>query len=284
MISVQGVAKFDLGGKLSAFETVEHVTLTDSLDIDRRVAELSLLKDGWHDGEGSAPNPDRLRLAGTQLRTRLDPTLPPPFLYPTLGGDLRAEWSLEAAEVSLDIILADLAGNYSALDIASGESVEQTLDLSKDESWTTLNQHTAPARAGGHRGLSRMTDSTMLLRQIHPAFVQADQATSQAFRPTPKDDGKLSVYDGDKIRSRESMVTLHQHPGTGFRRRHGLACGGVYKGEKSLQQPIPLPSRNTASSTLRNLPQTRKLKTQPSCSREQRTRAAGFIASGLSTF
>jgi hypothetical protein len=44
-----------------------------------------------------------------------------------------------------------------------------------------------------------MTDSTMLLRQIHPAFVQADQATSQAFRPTLKDDGKLSVYDGDKI-------------------------------------------------------------------------------------
>ena len=42
-----------------------------------------------------------------------------------------------------------------------------------------------------------MTDSTPLLRQIHPAFVQADQATSQAFRPTPKDDGRLSVYDGD---------------------------------------------------------------------------------------
>jgi hypothetical protein len=44
-----------------------------------------------------------------------------------------------------------------------------------------------------------MTDDTMLLRQIHPAFVQADQATSQAFRPTAKDEGKLSAYDGDKI-------------------------------------------------------------------------------------
>lgn len=49
-----------------------------------------------------------------------------------------------------------------------------------------------------------MTDSTMLLRQIHPAFVQADQATSQAFRPTPKDAGKLSVYDGDKITAEKS--------------------------------------------------------------------------------
>jgi len=49
-----------------------------------------------------------------------------------------------------------------------------------------------------------MTDSTMLLRQIHPAFVQGDQATSQAFRPTPKDDGKLSVYDGDKTTAEKS--------------------------------------------------------------------------------
>ena len=44
-----------------------------------------------------------------------------------------------------------------------------------------------------------MTDTTMLLRQIHPNFLVADQASSQAFRPTSKDDGKLSVYDGDKI-------------------------------------------------------------------------------------
>jgi hypothetical protein len=51
-----------------------------------------------------------------------------------------------------------------------------------------------------------MTDSTMLLRQIHPAFVQADQATSQAFRPTPKDDGRLSVYDGDKIAAEKAWA------------------------------------------------------------------------------
>lgn len=41
--------------------------------------------------------------------------------------------------------------------------------------------------------------STLLLRQIHPSFVQASRVTSQAFRPTPKDEGLLSVYDGDLI-------------------------------------------------------------------------------------
>ena len=44
-----------------------------------------------------------------------------------------------------------------------------------------------------------MTDDTLLLRQIHPSFVQLGRVTSQAFRPTPKDDFLLSFYDGDRI-------------------------------------------------------------------------------------
>ncbi len=44
-----------------------------------------------------------------------------------------------------------------------------------------------------------MTDGTLLLRQIHPLFIQLGRVTSQAFRPTPKDNHKLSVYDGDLI-------------------------------------------------------------------------------------
>ena len=44
-----------------------------------------------------------------------------------------------------------------------------------------------------------MNGSTPLLRQIHPSFVKLGRITSQAFRPTPKDEHKLSVYDGDLI-------------------------------------------------------------------------------------
>src|SRR5262245_10424625 len=51
-----------------------------------------------------------------------------------------------------------------------------------------------------------MTGVTLLLRQIHPSFVQAGFATSQAFRPTPKDESKLSVYDGDQISPEASWV------------------------------------------------------------------------------
>jgi hypothetical protein len=50
-----------------------------------------------------------------------------------------------------------------------------------------------------------MTDSTVLLRQIHPNFVQNGRPTSQAFRPTPKDEEKLSAYDGDQITAEASF-------------------------------------------------------------------------------
>ncbi len=44
-----------------------------------------------------------------------------------------------------------------------------------------------------------MTPATLLHRQINPAWIQADRVTSQAFKPTPKDEGRLSVYDGDQM-------------------------------------------------------------------------------------
>ena len=44
-----------------------------------------------------------------------------------------------------------------------------------------------------------MKPETLLLRQIHPGFVQNGRVSSQAFRPTPKDQSQLSVYNGELI-------------------------------------------------------------------------------------
>lgn len=49
-----------------------------------------------------------------------------------------------------------------------------------------------------------MNPDTLLYRQIHPNFVQNGRPTTQAFRPTPKDENKLSAYDGDKIQPKAS--------------------------------------------------------------------------------
>lgn len=44
-----------------------------------------------------------------------------------------------------------------------------------------------------------MIDTTLLYRQVHPSWIQEGRPTSQTFKPTPKDNGKLSTYDGDAI-------------------------------------------------------------------------------------
>jgi hypothetical protein len=52
-----------------------------------------------------------------------------------------------------------------------------------------------------------MNNRTLLLRQVHPNFFLDGEVSSQAFVPFPKDDRKLSTYDGDQITPEAS----HQH-------------------------------------------------------------------------
>ena len=44
-----------------------------------------------------------------------------------------------------------------------------------------------------------MNRDTFLLRQIHPNFIVNGQVGYLAFRPFPRDEGKLSAYDGSRI-------------------------------------------------------------------------------------
>ena len=44
-----------------------------------------------------------------------------------------------------------------------------------------------------------MTSDTLLYRMVSPSFMKDGNPTSQVFKPTRKDNGLLSVYDGDQI-------------------------------------------------------------------------------------
>lgn len=57
-----------------------------------------------------------------------------------------------------------------------------------------------------------MESETLLLRQIHPSFVQNGRPTSQAFRPTPKDELLLSVEDGSRIQPPASWERFTASP------------------------------------------------------------------------
>lgn len=80
-----------------------------------------------------------------------------------------------------------------------------------------------------------MNDGTLLLRQIHPAFIQNGRVSSQAFRPTPKDRNQLSVYDGDQIEPEDS----HAH----YVDELGLTSVGVMGVTVKECQQLDLPAR-----------------------------------------
>jgi hypothetical protein len=49
-----------------------------------------------------------------------------------------------------------------------------------------------------------VTSETLLFRQVNPSWVQAGRVTSQVFKPTSKDRGNLSVYDGDQLSAEDA--------------------------------------------------------------------------------
>jgi hypothetical protein len=49
-------------------------------------------------------------------------------------------------------------------------------------------------------------DERLLHRQVHPSWSQDGRITSQAFTPTPKDEGLLSVYDGEQVTPEASFI------------------------------------------------------------------------------
>jgi hypothetical protein len=76
-----------------------------------------------------------------------------------------------------------------------------------------------------------MNPDTLLLRQVHPTFVQDGQITSQVFRPTPKDENLLSAYNGDLITAENAWKHYTSEPAN-------LSVGvmAISKGECDTQQ------------------------------------------------
>lgn len=62
-----------------------------------------------------------------------------------------------------------------------------------------------------------MNDATLLYRQVHPDYVRMVRGmayiTSQVFHPTRKDNGKLSVYDGDQMEAEASWRHFTEEQG-----------------------------------------------------------------------
>lgn len=140
-VAVKGVIEWDRADRPKRFESVEHVTSLDPLDIETRLEELAQLQDGWLDGKGRALDEASLVSLAQAFDERFSPDLPLPYLYPTPEGGVQAEWTLGPWEASLEIALPTFNADYQAVHTATGDTREQTLLLAAEDGsgWTALN-------------------------------------------------------------------------------------------------------------------------------------------------
>ena len=94
--------------------------------IDDQIAQLSLIENGWLDGDGIS-----LPKAGLNwLREVLSYFSPTPTLYPTPDGGVQAEWSFEGREVSLEVDLDTHRAEWHDLNTITKQSILAKKDLS----------------------------------------------------------------------------------------------------------------------------------------------------------
>lgn len=141
-VAIKGVIERDRADLPKRFESVEHVTSLDPLDIETRLEELAKLEDGWLDGKGGALDRASLIRLTQVFDEGFSPDLPLPYLYPTPEGGVQAEWTLGDWEVSLEIALPSLVAEYQAVHMATAETREKVLLLAAEDGlgWTVLNE------------------------------------------------------------------------------------------------------------------------------------------------
>lgn len=137
-VHIQGVGKFNRNERLQGLESIEQITLLDPLDIPARLDELRSLQDGWLDGKGVAPSTAGLDWLANAFDSKYPEDLPLPFVYPTADGGVRAEWSMEPYELSLEIDLSKKTGAWHQLKMDTDEEDARSLNLETDEDWTWL--------------------------------------------------------------------------------------------------------------------------------------------------
>ena len=147
-VLLQGVGRYNRNDRLLGFESVGRISILEALDIQARLDELRLLKDGWLEGRGVAPSVDGLQWLAVAFDRHYPEDLALPFLYPTEAGDIRAEWSLGTHESSLEIGLAKHAGEWHTLNMDSDYEETRSLNLNQASDWAWLAKQ-IQKRSGG---------------------------------------------------------------------------------------------------------------------------------------
>jgi hypothetical protein len=136
---LHGTGRFSRQNTLLSFDSIQRLTPLDPLDVGVRIDELLLMKNGWLDGEGLAPDPSGLRWFAAAFDASFPDDLPLPCLFPTPEGGIQAEWSLEGHEIEMEIDLKTRTGELLILNPQENEEeTNHSVNLSSPEGWKLL--------------------------------------------------------------------------------------------------------------------------------------------------
>lgn len=138
-VQISGSGKFDKSDTLMSVLHVDHISLVDSLDVSARLEDLAKLSDGWLNGEGKSISPEGLAWIENSLNNNLDPALPLPYLFPTLDGDILAEWKNDECDISIEFELMRKTAYIHVLKKGASPALEKFVALPSDDAWKAIN-------------------------------------------------------------------------------------------------------------------------------------------------
>ncbi|MBQ7178658.1 MAG: hypothetical protein IJS08_14685, partial [Victivallales bacterium] len=136
-VLVHGTGKYSSAGQLESIEAVESIVLLDIIDVGYQLAKIAALQPGWLDGRGQRFDKDQLRKLGVLFRENYS-FEKAPWVYPAQDGLLLAEWSKDDWRISMEIELANMQGDFLALNISDNREFSREFDLTSPEQWKTL--------------------------------------------------------------------------------------------------------------------------------------------------
>ncbi|MDE0206497.1 MAG: hypothetical protein OXP66_10780 [Candidatus Tectomicrobia bacterium] len=134
----QGIGRFNRNDRLLGFDSIEHLSILDALDVETQLDHLRLMQDGWLDGGGLAPPKSGLDWLANAFELHFPDEAPLPHLYPTEMGGVQAEWSIGPTEVTFEVDLETCLGEWHALNLHTNAASERTLNCNDDEDWKWL--------------------------------------------------------------------------------------------------------------------------------------------------
>ncbi len=137
-VLVRGQVDYDLNDQPVKVTETQHIELLDPNDVAARCEELAQLKDGWLDGEGTAPTKAGLAAFSSAWGNAETAALPLPHIYPTPEGGVQMEWTQDGWEISAEVELASLKAELMAVNVVTREALDEEVTLNTPEGWAAL--------------------------------------------------------------------------------------------------------------------------------------------------